>query len=156
MKMDKENNNTEYDITKNPHFNKLLEILACPKCKGKLEYQAHKRRWLCSECSRYYYIENGVPNFLIDESVIVVRSPESGEDLEFSSERVRYINESGEVFSIPEIEKILQLKLVCLEEGCEGNLIFDEKKMAYLCNRCNTEYPIPNGITNCLKEHSYS
>ncbi len=153
---DNDNKTREYDITKNPHFNKLLEILACPKCKGKIAYEQDNRRWICVDCSRYYFIENGVPNFLIDESVIVVKSPKTGKLLEFDSKKMEYSNKDGEVFRLADIEKVLDLRLKCLEEGCDGSLAIDNAKLAYICNKCNTEYPVPNGITNCLKENAYS
>jgi len=48
---------------------KLLEILACPKCKGELEYQQEPDEcFVCHECQLRYRVEDGIPNFLIDEA----------------------------------------------------------------------------------------
>ncbi len=45
---------------------KLLEVLACPKCKGDLELK--KGSLICSECRLRYRIEDGIPIMLIDEA----------------------------------------------------------------------------------------
>ena len=45
----------------------LLDILACPACKGDVELKDGKIR--CKACYRSYPIKNGIPVMLIDESV---------------------------------------------------------------------------------------
>lgn len=49
---------------------KLLEILACPKCKGALEHvdDAGGECFLCHACKLRFRVEDGIPNFLIDEA----------------------------------------------------------------------------------------
>ena len=48
---------------------KLLEILACPKCKGDLEYDKENNALLCQACRLKYRIEEGdIPVMLIDEA----------------------------------------------------------------------------------------
>jgi len=42
---------------------KLLEILACPKCKGEVKLKGNSLR--CSECKSEYVIENDVPIMLV-------------------------------------------------------------------------------------------
>jgi len=44
----------------------LLEILACPKCKGDLDYR--KDSLICNKCKLKYRIENDIPVMLIDEA----------------------------------------------------------------------------------------
>jgi uncharacterized protein len=45
----------------------LLDILACPKCKGDLDYKEDKL--ICSKCRlKYGFIEEDIPNMLIDEA----------------------------------------------------------------------------------------
>ncbi|ODS38401.1 MAG: tetraacyldisaccharide 4'-kinase [Candidatus Altiarchaeales archaeon WOR_SM1_86-2] len=44
----------------------LLDILACPKCKGDLEYK--NQGLLCHGCKLKYRIEDGIPIMLIDEA----------------------------------------------------------------------------------------
>jgi len=39
---------------------KLLEILACPKCKGDLKYSEETESVLCEKCGRVYEIRDGL------------------------------------------------------------------------------------------------
>jgi len=47
---------------------KLLEILACPKCKGDLEYDEKNDRLICKKCKLAYPIKDGIPIMLIEEA----------------------------------------------------------------------------------------
>lgn len=46
----------------------LLDILACPKCKGDLEYDKEKDILICQACELRYKVEDDIPNMLIDEA----------------------------------------------------------------------------------------
>lgn len=46
----------------------LLEILACPKCKGDLEYKEEENRLLCLSCKLKYPIRDDIPIMLIEEA----------------------------------------------------------------------------------------
>ena len=46
----------------------LLEILACPKCKGELEYDSDKNKLDCKACRLRYSVEDDIPIMLIDEA----------------------------------------------------------------------------------------
>ncbi|MGH7803887.1 MAG: Trm112 family protein [Candidatus Binatia bacterium] len=46
----------------------LLEILACPKCKGELELTAAQDGLICRSCKLVYRIEDDIPIMLIDEA----------------------------------------------------------------------------------------
>ena len=46
----------------------LLEILACPKCKGELLLTADESELRCDACRLSYRIEDGIPILLIDEA----------------------------------------------------------------------------------------
>lgn len=46
----------------------LLEILACPQCKGDLEYREGEQALLCHACSLRYRIEDDIPVMLIEEA----------------------------------------------------------------------------------------
>lgn len=50
----------------------LIDILACPKCKGPLvleeDAQAQPVRFTCAACRLAFAIVDGIPNFLIDEA----------------------------------------------------------------------------------------
>lgn len=47
---------------------KLLEILACPKCKGDLEYDRQNEKLICHKCKLAYRIEDDIPVMLIEEA----------------------------------------------------------------------------------------
>jgi len=44
----------------------LLEILACPKCKVRVELEEEKL--VCRRCGRRYRVDDGIPIMLIDEA----------------------------------------------------------------------------------------
>ena len=46
----------------------LLEILACPKCKGELEYDKENEVLICHKCRLKYKIKDGIPIMLIDQA----------------------------------------------------------------------------------------
>ena len=47
---------------------KLLDILACPKCRGVLEYREEEQSLLCQACRLRYRVEDDIPVMLIDEA----------------------------------------------------------------------------------------
>ncbi len=46
----------------------LLDILACPACKGNIVYNQENEKLICQECGRRYPIRDGIPVMLIDEA----------------------------------------------------------------------------------------
>jgi len=46
----------------------LFKILACPKCKGDLEYDRENDKLICNNCRLKYEIKDDVPIMLIDEA----------------------------------------------------------------------------------------
>ncbi len=50
---------------------KLLSILACPKCKGDLEHKEKpgEESLSCNTCKLKYRVEDGIPVMLIEEAV---------------------------------------------------------------------------------------
>ncbi len=46
----------------------LLDIIACPKCKGDLKLKDDESGLICSECKLLYEIKEDIPNMLIDEA----------------------------------------------------------------------------------------
>lgn len=47
----------------------LLDILACPKCKGDIEYDKKKNTLVCHKCRlRYSILEGDIPDMLIEEA----------------------------------------------------------------------------------------
>lgn len=47
---------------------KLLDILACPKCKGELKLTADENGLVCQRCKLLYEIRDNIPVMLIDEA----------------------------------------------------------------------------------------
>lgn len=47
----------------------LLEILACPKCKGKLVLEKDQSGLICNACKLKYKIEDEIPVMLVDEAI---------------------------------------------------------------------------------------
>lgn len=58
----------------------LLDILACPACKGDVELKDHKlknnglastgqsQKIICKKCGKKYPVRDGIPIMLIDEA----------------------------------------------------------------------------------------
>jgi len=46
----------------------LLEILACPKCKGDLVYESEKEELICPVCRLKYKVKDDIPVMLIEEA----------------------------------------------------------------------------------------
>ena len=46
----------------------LLEILACPKCKGEIHLNETKDGLICDLCRLLYEIRDDIPIMLIDEA----------------------------------------------------------------------------------------
>jgi len=48
--------------------NELLEILACPKCKGDIHLNDTQDGLICEQCKLLYEIRDDIPIMLIDEA----------------------------------------------------------------------------------------
>jgi len=46
----------------------LLEILACPKCRGELRLTADETELRCEACRLRFRIDDGIPILLVDEA----------------------------------------------------------------------------------------
>jgi uncharacterized protein YbaR (Trm112 family) len=46
----------------------LLDILACPACKGDIRLSRNNDGLVCEKCSLIYEIRDGIPIMLIDEA----------------------------------------------------------------------------------------
>jgi len=46
----------------------LLDVLACPKCKGGLEYKEADDQLVCHACRLIYPIKDNIPIMLIEEA----------------------------------------------------------------------------------------
>jgi uncharacterized protein YbaR (Trm112 family) len=46
----------------------LLEILACPKCKGPVTVTPDESGIVCAACKLVYEVRDGIPVMLVDEA----------------------------------------------------------------------------------------
>jgi uncharacterized protein YbaR (Trm112 family) len=47
----------------------LLDILACPKCKGDLKYDKKNAKLICGKCRlRYGILKGDLPNMIIEDA----------------------------------------------------------------------------------------
>jgi uncharacterized protein YbaR (Trm112 family) len=53
----------------------LLDILACPACKAKVELKPDGSALKCIACKRVYQIRDDIPVMLIDEATIEDEQP---------------------------------------------------------------------------------
>ena len=52
-----------------PIDDELLEILACPNCRGPVEYREEEERIVCvGECGYRYPVRDDIPVMLIEEA----------------------------------------------------------------------------------------
>ena len=51
-----------------PISKKLLEILACPKCKGDIRLNDTEDGLICDTCKLLYEIRDDIPVMLIEEA----------------------------------------------------------------------------------------
>jgi len=47
---------------------KLLEILACPQCHGKVHLNESSNGLICDQCKLIYEIKNDIPIMLLEEA----------------------------------------------------------------------------------------
>lgn len=58
---------TEND--KNNKLDEIIDILACPICKGKLRYEKNAQKFICNFDKLAYPIENGIPLMIIEKAI---------------------------------------------------------------------------------------
>ena len=46
----------------------LIEILACPKCKGPLTLRPDESAFECGACKLAYLVVDEIPNFILEEA----------------------------------------------------------------------------------------
>lgn len=47
---------------------KLLEIIICPKCRGKIRYDEKLNGIICDQCKLMYEIKDDIPVLLAEEA----------------------------------------------------------------------------------------
>jgi uncharacterized protein YbaR (Trm112 family) len=56
-----------------PLNRELVELLACPKCKGKLVLRGDESAFECHACRLVYAVVDEIPNFIIEEAKPLAR-----------------------------------------------------------------------------------
>jgi len=46
----------------------LIDILACPKCKGPLTLREDESAFECATCKLVFLVVDDIPNFILDEA----------------------------------------------------------------------------------------
>jgi hypothetical protein len=46
----------------------LIDLLACPKCKGRLDLRPDESAFVCGACKLVYAVEDDIPTFIIEEA----------------------------------------------------------------------------------------
>ena len=46
----------------------LIDILACPKCKGPLKLRPDESAFECAACRLVYAVVDDIPNFILEEA----------------------------------------------------------------------------------------
>jgi uncharacterized protein YbaR (Trm112 family) len=54
----------------------LLDILACPQCKGQIDYRIEQQDLTCSSCALVYPVRDGIPVMLVEEASPLNDPPE--------------------------------------------------------------------------------
>lgn len=52
-----------------PLSKELLDILACPKCKGDIHLSAKEDGLICDHCRLHYPVRDEIPVMLIEEAI---------------------------------------------------------------------------------------
>jgi uncharacterized protein len=47
----------------------LLDILACPKCKGAIALRPDESAFVCVACKLVYPVVDEIPNFIVEEAL---------------------------------------------------------------------------------------
>ncbi|KUG23460.1 protein ycar in kdo2-lipid a biosynthesis cluster [hydrocarbon metagenome] len=51
-----------------PLNKKLLEILICPQCRGKVRYDEKQNGIICDRCKLLYEVKDDIPVLLVEEA----------------------------------------------------------------------------------------
>jgi uncharacterized protein YbaR (Trm112 family) len=66
---------------------KLLEILACPYCRGDVEYKTKEETITCLDCGLIYNVVDGIPIMIIEKAVNYEEKKDSLSELSIDKEQ---------------------------------------------------------------------
>jgi uncharacterized protein len=52
-----------------PVDGRLLAILMCPACRGRVRTDAEEQGVACEDCGRVYPVRDGIPVMLVEEAI---------------------------------------------------------------------------------------
>ena len=58
----------------------LLDLLACPRCKGELTLAPGETGLICPVCAVVYPIRDGIPVMLVEEAAPLDQQPKTDSD----------------------------------------------------------------------------
>jgi uncharacterized protein YbaR (Trm112 family) len=61
-----------------PFDKELAALLACPKCHGPVRLLEDESGFACGTCHLLFSVDDGIPNFLIDEAKPLAGGPWRG------------------------------------------------------------------------------
>ncbi len=50
------------------NMDEIMEVLACPKCKGDVKLNKTENKIVCHGCQLGFSIEQGIPNMLLEDA----------------------------------------------------------------------------------------
>ncbi|HDR04378.1 MAG TPA: Trm112 family protein [Candidatus Marinimicrobia bacterium] len=50
------------------NISQWLDILVCPKCRGKLKFRQEESHFICENCQLAFPVTDGIPVMLIEEA----------------------------------------------------------------------------------------
>lgn len=46
----------------------MMDILACPKCKGDVKFNKDENKIVCHDCRLKFPVDDGIPNMLLEDA----------------------------------------------------------------------------------------
>ncbi len=47
---------------------KIMDVLACPKCKGDVKFNKKENKIVCHACRLRFSVDEGIPNMLLEDA----------------------------------------------------------------------------------------
>ncbi|MBI2068168.1 MAG: FHA domain-containing protein [Deltaproteobacteria bacterium] len=89
----------------------LLSILACPRCKGRLEFEAGTEKLGCRSCQLSFPVREGIPTLLLEESQQLATGFEETQLFQASGA-------AGPAIQFQVVEGKNKGEVITLEKGC--------------------------------------
>lgn len=51
------------------NLDEIMEVLACPKCKGEVEYRKEENKIVCNNCKlKFPVLKGNIPDMLLEDA----------------------------------------------------------------------------------------